>query len=153
MTNRTNTIFWLAIQRITNKTSGKNVEKWWNTFDREIWSVFTNINKFCFLFSLILCSTSFCCCWLRYDQQSTRSAGIYARTGMGRECSWGFVCALRVSVKGGRQERRGGFFEQRGGKPARKKDSDPHSPARSLSIFFYFFFFFFFFLSLTYFYP
>ena len=36
--------------------------------------------------------------------------------------------------------------EQRGGKPARKKDGDPHSPARSLSLF-YFIKYFSFFLS------
>jgi hypothetical protein len=94
------------------------------------------------LFSLILWSTGFGCSCLRYDRQTTPSAGIYARTGTDGIAREVLCCEFRRSragyTKGGSRGGGGYFFffcEQRGGKPARKKDSDPHSSRPGLSFF------------------
>jgi hypothetical protein len=66
------------------------------------------------LFSLILWSTGFGCSCLRYDRQTTPSAGIYARTGTDGIAREVLCCEFRRSragyTKGGSRGGGGYFF-------------------------------------------
>ena len=114
----------------------------WNIFT--FWSKSVVKNQMCCLFSLVSWSTGFGCSCLRYDRQTTPSAGIYARTGTdgnarevfcefrGRDDTQKVVVVVVVIFL---------YFvcEQRGGKPARKKDSDPHSLSGQVFLFLLYF--------------
>jgi hypothetical protein len=81
------------------------------------------------LFSLILWSTGFGCSCLRYDRQTTPSAGIYARTGTDGIAREVLCCEFRRSragyTKGGSRGGGGYFFfffvnKEEGNLPARR---------------------------------
>lgn len=133
---------WMNLKNSTNLNQTKIKLGITNKEIFTLWSrsVFRKSNVCLFVSGLLLWSTCFGCSCLRYDQQMTPSAGIYARTGTRRERSWGFVCVLRAFGRGRDDTHKrwcgGGFFffffllvnKEEGNLPARRTLTHIPSP-------------------------